>query len=659
MKIDLDLINKIFDVKVSLKKATDKNKLSHYSEYIPMYDIRSKKIYPINKKEIHFYLLNNDYRFINEEIRDWIKNNYKKYNDNINKNNLEIIKNYNIDLLLKTCYKTLYEYSPFFGLEISICRRNSFHPYIYHLKPYYSKLELIKLGQNMELINKNIKQYDLLNKEIHYDICKRISKTDISNIEIFDHHKYICENNLISWICFYSFVGSFLFNNYLRFNKPINEILYKGLYKILKIIENSPPLNNNYQIYRFVWDDNFIKNLDIGDIYFEKGFMSTTRDPFYNPGLNGDFGLILIKINIPKNIKGLGLFIENYSLFPKEEEFIMAPYSKFKLISKNENFKYYHINEDFEKLINKKYEFDFIEIDYNKLYKNYKPKQIINNYKYNDLENINLTGIDRVDIIKQFTKFYGINNIISISFKNNNYNFLYQWFDSSNNSAYTNLFYNKIKDGLHLFLLNDDGFPLFNIEIGQYFCINYLNKFYFGCNETCKFNTIYLDLINELGRIFYYNEALIFHEHVSFIVFNKKYNDISNTYLLSKLFNRSLYDYLKTGEKYLDNNKLIKYTIGYWYLDEYFKKKIDNTIIKYLPEELKIYKNNKELFINVIEKHFYFYPNLTYLLDSKIFKYCYVTFKINNKNIIEHSIDEPYDENYNLIFRQQGFKRIS
>jgi hypothetical protein len=40
----------------------------------------------------------------------------------------------------------------------------------------------------------------------------------------------------------------------------------------------------------FVWDDDFISKLKIGQIlYTDKGFLSTTRDPFYAPGLELEF----------------------------------------------------------------------------------------------------------------------------------------------------------------------------------------------------------------------------------------------------------------------------------------------------------------------------------------------------------------------------------
>ena len=55
---------------------------------------------------------------------------------------------------------------------------------------------------------------------------------------------------------------------------------------------------NFYFLYRFIWDDTFLKKLKTGDKFIDKGFMSTTRDPFYSPGLKSNFGLILVKINL-------------------------------------------------------------------------------------------------------------------------------------------------------------------------------------------------------------------------------------------------------------------------------------------------------------------------------------------------------------------------
>ena len=84
MKINEKMIFDIFDLKIKLKDK-DKIKISKYQELIPMYDIYSQEIYLINKENIHHRLIESHYRFINEEIYDWLKNLYEK-----NKSNKEL-----------------------------------------------------------------------------------------------------------------------------------------------------------------------------------------------------------------------------------------------------------------------------------------------------------------------------------------------------------------------------------------------------------------------------------------------------------------------------------------------------------------------------------------------------------------------------------------
>ena len=56
MKINEKLIDKIYNYdpkkRIKLKNKNDIIKLSEYQEIIPMYDIYSEKIYPINKENI-------------------------------------------------------------------------------------------------------------------------------------------------------------------------------------------------------------------------------------------------------------------------------------------------------------------------------------------------------------------------------------------------------------------------------------------------------------------------------------------------------------------------------------------------------------------------------------------------------------------------------
>jgi hypothetical protein len=215
MKINLDFIYKIFNLKLKLKNSADKKKLSSYEELIPMYDIYSGKIYPINKLNIYYRLIDCDYRFITEEIFRWITLLYKKYGKETMKVNLEIIKNYNINILNDTSYKTLYNYSPYLGLSVTICKRESFNPFIKHLKPYYTKLELIKLGLNMKILKQNeLNTIDLLNTKNHYEYCVKISNNDLTYKEIKTHTEFIIKSKIIPYITFYSFYGSFLYNKF-------------------------------------------------------------------------------------------------------------------------------------------------------------------------------------------------------------------------------------------------------------------------------------------------------------------------------------------------------------------------------------------------------------------------------------------------------------
>lgn len=669
MKINHDFIKKIFNLKLKLKNKSDKIKLSNYEEFIPMYDIYSQTIYPINKLNLHYRLIESHYRFINSEIYLWLQKLYNKNKDNEvatkYKYNIDVMNNYDIDTLIETSYKALYKYSPSLGLLVSICKRHSFDPFIQHLKPYYTKMELIKLGQNMNLIKNDLDPEKLMDREIHHNICETVSKNDVSFKEIKEHHQHILNYDCISWICFYSFTGSFLFNRYLRSFKvsairgtrdvdkvSLNPIFYNGLHQIVKCMEEAPALNNDYELYRFVWDDSYLINLREGDIFQDKGFLSTTRDPFYSPGLNGNFGLILLKIKIPKGKKGIGLFMENFSLFHKEEEFLLPPYAKLKLLSKNENFNYYHTNPQFEKLINRKYELELVDVDYKQFYNDHKKITNTSN-NYIDVSTININGNDRIDIIKQFIKMYsGDNNQLFLKTNKNNYIFTYQWFESIEGSPYERFYYNKTKNGILFSIFNENGYPFLNIELGSEMVINFLNKFYFYKEDDYDIKN-YLDIITEFGRIFSYKKIKIFHP---FRNFKEK-----NLFSYFQKYNDGIYTYLKDKKKFLDL-PFINYEIGYWFLDEFFDKKPDDTINEKLPDNLRD-KKLKDIFIETIDNYFYFYPKLTDIIDKNIFKNSFVMYEIYEKLLADGKADnfkpnlnydkeDDVDEDFKLIFRQ-------
>ncbi len=673
-KINYEFIQKIFNRKIELKKKEDKIKLSKYSEYIPMYDIYSDNIYPISNLNIHYRLFECHYRFVTSEVKKWIENKLKKIKissnniKNLYKKNLDIINNYDLETLEKTSYQTLYRYSPKLGLSISICKRNSFNPYARHLKPYYTKNELIKLGMNNTKLHLNISKIspkNLIDKELHYKICKTVSKNDVSVDLINKHINHIIKNKIINWITFYSMTGSYIFNDYLRnhrreFNTRISEYMYEGLKKIINVIGTSDSFKDNFYFYRFIWDDDFLRKLKVGDTFKDKGFLSTTRDPFYTPGTKLDFGLVLIKINVPKNIKGVGLFIENFSMFPKEEEFLICPNTKLKLIAKDDKFTYHHINSNFEKHVTKKYEFDLID-----------NKSSLDNFiktlKYSsnndipeiNLETLSLMGRDRIDLFNSFLK--ECDELEQFRYNDNIY--ICQMFDST--SSYQHLFYNKTKNGLSI-VQYDNGYPIFSLECGEKLVVNFRRTFTFydDINEDNKIDSLN-HLIGVFCKIFKYEKAIVFFPYSNFTQFKKNYDNTDTiNYLYTYLYCHPIYNYYKNGTKYY-HNKFYKYLYGYWKLDKIGKEKIPEGIKNKLPEKLRTEKLTwKELLIEIIEKYFYLYPRMESWFNyhnDNIFKKTYVEFdglsylrsmdfSVRDFPTIEHTLDKVDNKKFKLVF---------
>jgi hypothetical protein len=620
MKIDFEMIQKIFNKKIKIKNKKDKITLSKYADYIPMYDIYTDMIYPINSLKLYYRLVDCHYRFITDEIKQWIINKKEKQSDTdiIKKYNdiLDILDNYDLETLEKTSYETLYRYAPDFGMSISICKRNSFHPYTTHLTPYYSKTELIKLGMNNMLIEK-LEPSNLVDKKLHYEICKKVSKNDISYETIINHMKHIIDNKSINWIVFYSMTGSYIFNKILRENMPMKQYMYDGLTKIVETI-NKVNLPNDYYFYRFIWDDSFVKNLKIGDMFIDNGFLSATRDPFYSPGIKGDFGLILIRINIPQKINGVGLLIENFSMFPKEEEYLIQPFMKLKLKAKDDKATYYHINDKFEKLIKKRYEFDLIGTTKQNI-----KVESDDTIPYLDIKNITIDSYDRTGIFRIFLEKcdnYG-------QFRIDNMIFIAQWFDST--GSYNHMYKNKTKDGF-IITYYDDGYPILSIEMGEQMYVNYFRTIcYYDNIDNIKPIEEYYNIIANCCRIFKYKNAMILFNYKNFSNFIDNYSK-DTEYLYSKLYCDTIYQYYKNGK--LDIPKYCKFEYGVWMLDKIGNTTVNNIIINKLPKEIRNDKMKwKELYIIIVEKYFYLYKRMEEWINNifnNLFDKIYFTFNV-------------------------------
>jgi hypothetical protein len=129
-----------------------------------------------------------------------------------------------------------------------------------------------------------------------------------------------------------------------------------------------------------------------------------------------------------------------------------------------------------------------------------------------------------------------------------------------------------------------------------------------------------------------------------------------------KLFNNSIYQYLKNGKKYLEFDSFINYELGYWYLDEYFNKNISIDLEEKLPFDKK-FKTNKELFIESIEKNFNYLEKLNEQIDKNIIKNNWVKYNIYERLVaegindsfrldLEYNDENQLDDTFKLIFRQ-------
>jgi hypothetical protein len=345
-----------------------KIKIAKITKYIPLFDIQTKNLYIINPENIYFRIMEHNYRLpdesivkhIQDTIHEYTKKKKNKFINNfleiLNKNN-KFLNCFDLPTLKETFYKIYYDNNPQ-TKDITNCIRPSYLSFFKNInpniKPYFTKTELKMLALNMKLdITTNNNDY-----EVH--ICSIVKNNDIDSDTLMLHLIYIKENyGAKNFIQLYTLLGSFYLNNYLRNKSTKDIILENELNNMWSIIRKAPKFDKEYYVYRFIDNDDFLLNLNVGDVYDESSFISTTRNPFYDPK-NNVFGYVLIKIKIPADIEGIGLCIESYSLFPHEQEILLTP-GKLKLIGIDNDFEYFHTNSLASKKINKKYEFEYIK----------------------------------------------------------------------------------------------------------------------------------------------------------------------------------------------------------------------------------------------------------------------------------------------------------
>jgi hypothetical protein len=360
--------------------------ISSQDSDIPLYDVYTSNIYLIQRRNVYRRVINNNYRFPDSILMDKIqkdrdrletklKTQPEKYRkDMIFQKKLrratlmtDFISYFDMDVLFNTYLRVFYLYAPEISNQTYTCLRKSFIPHKDHLQPYYTRDEVIRLAMNNNLIvipkNTTYDDFrDSMSDSDFSDLCYQIQANDMSATTLLSHQNYIIQNNSVGLVQYYTVQGSYFINQYMRkmtIYEYQNDYLENIIDQMWRLVLNAPAFDNDYILYRFVSNDSYLSHLEVGDFYSDPGFTSTTRDPFYRTDLY-QFGFILIKIRVPKGVQGVGLCLETLSHFSNEEEVILAPMARLKLVAKTDASDYYHPDKNFVSEVKKGYEFEFV-----------------------------------------------------------------------------------------------------------------------------------------------------------------------------------------------------------------------------------------------------------------------------------------------------------
>jgi len=470
------------------------------------------------------------------------------------------------------------------------------------------------------------------------DLCLQVRKNDINQEILVEHQKYIIKSNLLGLIQYYTVQGSSNLNSYLR--NPKFSIIKNDTYnEIIKNLWNlcldGPAFDNSYTIYRFIHDDLFLSDLKVGDIFQDKGFMSTTRDPFYKSDTYS-FGFVLLKIKIPKNVKGVGLCLEGCSHFPNEQEIIFPPLTRFKLISRDSDIEYYHTDLNINTKIKTKYEFVWEG--------NEKPKTNFNfNKKEDNLKLIDFLGkpesksLVLAERIKRFNsqslsstgRFLIMINGKEFTVIAENYNSL---------GAYKNFYGIKTETGYSLYCIYNN-YLLFFIELGtvnnsNQLHVNYYVRYNTLNKEKIITNTEFITLLAEIGYFFSVDNIIIYSEYKPCFIFNND-NLIGN-------YCEDFYLYLKENKKRFFDENIIEIELSsafsYYDLDQLKEIKVENFFTKIDGELFQLYDksyklNNKiingKINNSIADYLIWIIENKCYLIDKFLEKLKTIYIKIN------------------------------
>lgn len=618
-----------------------KQSISEIDVKIPLYDEYSKNLYIINRDNVYSRVVYNHYRFPDKVLFDILKKRKKKLEDKVkNITNTEkiqqnlsefdkdykihyqlqsssyfvireyrklslmikFLESFDLDTLETTYIKVFYYYSNEVGKNITVCKRPSFLPHFKHISPYYTRSELINLALNFEIIKPSDKYYT---PEDILKLCDVIKKNDINKKILLEHQRYIINNDKIGIIQYYTLQGSFYMNQYMRgFSsyKFKNELLEDNIKSMWKLINESPEFDKSYTLYRFVKNDPHLKDIPIGGNYVESGFTSTTRNPFYRSDIY-KFGFILIKIKIPKGIKGVALCVETVSQFPDEQEIILSPGTILRLDRKDENCPFFHIDDNYETKIRTRYEFTYIgkeeiKMPNRELY--LEPKVDINFLKIKQIDSITMEERIRYFVNEYVNPMYQFSTRVG----DKSLDLIVEWYDST--GAYKKFYSAKSDNGFSIYTIIDN-YIAFVIELGEEANGPYMNvNYYFQFSTTNRNKTIsdndFLQLLAKIGYYFKVKYIKLYADYTSCDLIPDKKNVIDVNNYQGGNFCTDFYNYFKNGKRRYGNvaiDKTVFYP-GFNYYDLDLLKKTDplKIITKNDGEIYQIYVKTYQPFVD-------------------------------------------------------------
>jgi len=653
-----ELILKLYEGGVLLDNKT-KIQISKFEERIPLYDIKSNKIYLIYRENVHNRIVYDHYRLLTHEIIEHLNNRMKIF-----------IDQYDFDILESTYYKVFY--ASFISEKyITDCVRPSYKSGFSHIKPYYQRDELYYLSVDW-------------NKK---DNCQLVQRHDISSETLINHQECIFKEKSVCLVKYYSLFGSYLINDYTRNTKccldrpnpySVNNVLEKQITLMMKLIKKAPPILSatnvdvssylrrstinvsheqaNQTMYRLIETDEFMSHLKPGDIYTDPSFMSTTRNPFYYQN-NYQFGYILIKITVPQK-SGIGLCIESYSNFPAEEEVIFPPSSQFRLdniILETPELDKVLLN----KRVIKKYEMTYIGHNIDQVIDRLENKETNVTLPIINMEELKLNGISLAEKIEHLIDMTNENRQFRSMINNHEIIFTVGSYNSS--TVYSPFFYYQETNGVMIYSSNlKYGNLSLLIEIGEELHCNYYFKY--SINDTNQqFN---LDTPHWIAWLSFLSHSLgvktaIIHPNYA-ISYDKE--SVASTRFVHPI---NIYQYLSKGKKYFQEIEITP-AFEYYFLDQLSNTHPDQILsftdkdeLFQIQSNLKL-DNMKDFYIKIVDS----YPQYRIALEQKFDKL--FPSEENPFNHLWYRIEcQTYLYNRNLIsnimtyaFKKGSFKKL-